>query len=341
MILGLVDECVKAGARQSKVCEQLELSERTLERWRAQGVGSDQRAGPRSVPANKLTAAESKHILELVNRPEYRDLSPKQIVPILAEKGEYFASESTIYKLLRKAKQLRHRQSSRPPSKRHRPKELVADRPNQVWSWDITWLPSQVRGMYFRAYMVLDVWSRKIVAAEVFEYESAEHASVLISQAALELGIAPGQLALHADNGGPMKAATMLATLQSLGIASSFSRPGVSNDNPFSESAFRTMKYRPNYPEGPFANLEAARTWVRAFVHWYNTRHRHSSIGFVTPHERHAGQDAALLARRRTTYAAARRKHPQRWSRHARSWSSPDVVTLNPIPEGLHQHEAA
>jgi putative transposase len=341
VILGLVDETVSAGARQSVACEQFGLSVRTLERWREQEVGADRRAGPRREPANKLTAAESKHILELVNRPEYRDLSPKQIVPILAEKGEYIGSESTIYKLLRKAKQLRHRQSSRPPSKRHRPKELVADRPNQVWSWDITWLPSQVRGMYFRAYMVLDVWSRKIVAAEVFEYESAEHASVLISQAALELGIAPGQLALHSDNGGPMKAATMLATLQSLGIASSFSRPGVSNDNPFSESAFRTMKYRPNYPEGPFANLEAARTWVRAFVHWYNTRHRHSSIGFVTPHERHVGQDAALLARRRTTYAAARRKQPQRWSRHARPWSSPDIVTLNPIPEGLHQHAVA
>lgn len=333
MILGLVDEAVSMGARQSIACAQLGLSARTLERWRKQDVGADRRAGPRRPPPNKLSALEEQHILELVNRPQFHDLSPRQIVPILAEQGVYVASEATIYRLLRKAKQLHHRERSRRPRTRQAPKELAAVAPNQVWSWDITWLPSAVRGLYFRAYMVLDVWSRKIVAAEVFEQESAEHAAVLVTRACEESGVMHGQLALHSDNGGPMRASTMLATLQSLGVVSSFSRPGVSNDNPFSEAAFRTMKYRPNYPDRCFATLQHARTWLRDFVHWYNTLHRHSAIGFVTPDERHYGRDAAILGRRRTTYAAARRHRPQRWSRHSRPWTTPGVVTLNPVGE--------
>jgi putative transposase len=341
VILGLVDETVKAGARQSKVCEALGLSARALQRWRDQGVGADGRAGPRSVPRNKLSALEESRVLDVVNQPEFRDLSPKQIVPILAERGIFIASESTIYRILRKAKQARRRETTRPPTKRHAPKELKSVAPNQVWSWDITWMPSLVRGLYFRGYMVLDVWSRKIVAAEVFEHESAEHASVLISQACEQFGIAEGQLALHSDNGAPMKAATMLATLQSLGVACSFSRPGVSNDNPFSESVIRTMKYRPNYPEKPFATLEEARAWLRAFVRWYNSEHRHSSIGFVTPDERHHHRDEAVLERRRQTYNEAKRRHPERWSAHARPWSKPDVVTLNPVADHQKQRASA
>jgi putative transposase len=341
VILGLVDETVKAGARQSKVCEALGLSARALQRWRDQGVGADGRAGPRTVPRNKLSALEESRVLDLVNQPEFRDLSPKQIVPILAERGIFIASESTIYRILRKAKQARRRETTRPPTKRHAPKELKAVAPNQVWSWDITWMPTPVRGLYFRAYIVLDVWSRKIVAAEVFEHESAEHASILITQACEQFDITAGRLALHSDNGAPMKASTMLATLQSLGVACSFSRPGVSNDNPFSESAFRTMKYRPNYPEKPFETLENARSWIREFVRWYNFEHRHSSIGFVTPDERHARRDEAILERRRNTYNKAKRRHPERWSADARPWLSPEVVTLNPAANRQEQRVSA
>jgi transposase InsO family protein len=331
MILGLIDEAIEAGARQSAVCSLLGLSERTLQRWREQGVGTDRRAGPRSEPKNKLSAAERARILKQVNQPEFRDLSPKQIVPILAECGQYVGSEATIYRTLREENQMRRRERSRPPHKPHAPRELVATSPNQVWSWDITWLSSPIRGQFFRAYMVLDVWSRKIVAAEVFEEESGEHASFLISRACQESGITGNQLTLHSDNGSAMKASTMLATLQGLGVATSFSRPGVSNDNPFSESLFRTMKYRPNYPNRSFASLDEARTWLRAFVHWYNTQHRHSAIGYVTPDERHSGRDVTILARRKTTYAAARRRRPRRWSRDCRAWDRPQVVTLNPL----------
>ncbi len=332
MILGLVDEARAAGARQSAACEMIDLNERTVERWRAQGIGDDGRAGPKTTPSSKLSAADEQTVLNLVNEPRFRNLPPKQIVPILAEEGAYVASESTLYRVLHKHAQQKHRQASQPPRKRHRPTQLVATGPNQVWSWDITWMPSIVRGMFFRAYIVLDVWSRMIVAAEVFEQESAEHSCVLISRACIEFDIPAGQLSLHADNGGPMKAATMLATLQELGVASSFSRPSVSNDNPFSESAFRTMKYRPEYPDRPFGSLEEARTWLRNFVRWYNTVHRHSAIGFVTPEQRHRGEDVEVLERRRDTYTAARRRNPERWSGPSRPWERPSVVTLNPIP---------
>lgn len=331
MILGHVEEAIENGARQSAVCSLIGLSARTLQRWRDQDVGDDRRAGPLSEPKNKLTARERAHILERVNQPEFRDLSPKQIVPILAECGEYIASESTMYRVLHEAQQMRRRETSRPPQKRYAPRELAATGANQVWSWDITYLHSQVRGLYYRAYLVLDVWSRKIVAAEVFEDESAQHASALIAGACMEFGIAIDQLTLHSDNGGPMRASTMLATMQTLGVACSFSRPGVSNDNPFSEAAFRTMKYRPNYPDRPFASLEEARAWLREFVRWYNTEHRHSAIGYVTPDERHFGRDAKVLARRRRTYVTAQSRRPERWSRHCRPWTAPQVVTLNPV----------
>jgi len=331
LILGLVDEAIKAGARQSAVCEMIGLSPRTPQRWREQEVGTDRRNGPRSVPKNKLTFSERAHILERVNQPEFRDISPKQIVPILAERCEYIASESTMYRVLHEANQVRHRETSKPPQKRRKPRELAATGPNQVWSWDITYLLTTVKGQYYRAYIVLDVWSRKIVAAEVFEEESAEHAALLVSRACEQFEVLFGQLVLHADNGGPMKAATMLATLQKLGVACSFSRPGVSNDNPFSESSFRTMKSRPNFPDRPFASLEEARAWLREFTRWYNTQHRHSAISYVTPDERHFGRDKKILRLRRKTYAMARASQPQRWSRHCRLWNSPKIVTLNPI----------
>lgn len=340
MILGLVDEAIEAGARQSAVCSLIGLHARTLQRWREQDIGEDRRAGPHSEPNNKLSALERLQVLTQANQPEFRDLSPKQIVPILAERGEYVCSEPTMYRVLREAKQMHRRENSRAPHKPHAPRELSATSANQVWSWDITWLPSQVRGVHYKAYMVLDVWSRKIVAAEVFEDESAEHSSILISRACQQFGIGADQLSLHSDNGGPMKASTMLATLQALGVACSFSRPGVSNDNPFSESVIRTMKYRPNYPERAFTSLEDARAWLRAFVHWYNTAHRHSAIGFVTPDERHFGRDAKILARRRKTYSQARQRKPQRWSRHCRPWSSPQVVVLNPIAQAEQRRGA-
>ena len=330
MTLTNLDEAVKSGARLEVACAVIELDVRTAQRWRSRGAGSgDRRCGPKQRPRNALSEAERRHVLAIANRPEHRDLSPKQIVPRLADGGEYVASESTFYRILRDEDQLTHRAASRPATS-PRPREKLATAPNQVWSWDITYLKTAVRGLFFYLYLVEDVWSRKIVGWEVHDEESMEHAATLIDRIALATGIPRDQLVLHSDNGGPMKGSTMVATLERLGILPSFSRPHVSDDNPYSESLFRTLKYRPSYPRRPFASLAEARTWVASFVAWYNTEHLHSGIGFVTPSKRHEGHDVAILERRRSVYEAARRRRPERWSRDVRAWAPIERVRLNP-----------
>jgi transposase InsO family protein len=204
-----------------------------------------------------------------------------------------------------------------------------------VWTWDITYLQSSVRGEFFYLYLVLDLWSRKIVDWRVEERESDEFSSEMIQRSCEILGIDPDQLTLHSDNGGPMKGATMLATLLRLGVAASFSRPRVSNDNPFSEALFRTAKYRPDYPNGPFTSIEEARAWVAGFVTWYNTVHQHSAIRYVTPDDRYTGRERDVLARRRQTYEQARRRNPARWSGPTRNWTPVGAVYLNPVTDEL------
>jgi putative transposase len=340
VILGLIDEAVAAGARQRRACEELGLDPRTVQRWKRQGIGTDGRAGPKQPPPNKLTPAERAKVLAVANAPEHRDLCPGQIVPRLADLGEYLASESTFYRILRDAEQVKHREPSRAPVGRYRPDEHVATGPNQVWSWDITYLKSPVRGIFFYLYLVVDVWSRKIVGFTVEEEDSAEHAKAMIVEACAREGVRRDQLVLHSDNGGPMKGATLLATLQLLGVITSFSRPSVSNDNPYSEALFRTAKYRPEFPRRPFGSLQEARRWVAWFVGWYNTEHRHSAIRFVTPEERHSGGDVEILRKRAAVYQAARNRHPERWTRNTRDWTPVDVVVLNPENEGAAEKVA-
>ena len=176
----------------------------------------------------------------------------------------------------------------------------------------------------------MDIFSRKIVGWQVYEIESSELAGEVMRDICTREDFSPHQVVLHSDNGSPMKGATMLATLQSLGVMPSFSRPSVSNDNPFSESLFKTLKYRPIYPQRPFEDLLAARQWVGTFASWYNDEHRHSAIGFVTPAERHAGLDAGLLHKRIDVYEAAKKKHPGRWSGNTRNWQPVGAVHLNP-----------
>jgi putative transposase len=327
MIRTLVAEAVTAGARRWRACELLGIAVRTLERW-----GDDRqdgRHGPKSEPTNKLSATERRRIIAVATSAEFRDESPKQIVPTLADRGEYVGSESTIYRVLH-AENMQHRRGpARAPT--HRPREHVADRPWQVASWDITYLKSHVRGEFFYLYLVEDVWSRKILGCEVHDVECNELAAALVERIRRENpDVDLRGWVLHSDNGGPMKGATMLATMQRLGVVPSFSRPSVSNDNPFSESLFRTMKYVPEYPRHGFVTVEAARTWVATFVAWYNHDHKHSGIGFVAPADRHAGRDVEILAARRDVYEHARRRNAARWSRHTRLWSRPDTVILNP-----------
>lgn len=331
MITGLVDEAVAAGARLESACRELGIDVRTIQRWRHAPAGDDGRRGPTTGPANALTAAEEQDVLKLLNSQEFVDLSPHQVVAKLADMNVYKASERTMYRLLKRHKLQTHRGRARARTC-HRPSEHRATGPRQVWSWDITYLRSPIRGRFWLLYMVVDVWSRKIVAARVHGHESDELASVLIDEACRREGIDRAGLVLHSDNGPAMKGKTVLAKMQELGIVPSFSRPRVSDDNPFSEALFRTMKYRPDYPDGPFASLDAAQAWVDRFVLWYNEDHQHSGIRFVTPAQRHDGTDIAILANRHRVYEAARERHPGRWSGKIRDWRHIAVVRLNPRP---------
>ena len=327
-----INEACAAGARLSRACKVLEISPRTLQRWRENGeVKADGRkeAGRMRVPTNKLTDVERQQILDLANGPEFADLPPSQIVPTLADQGQYIASESSFYRVLREADQLAHRGKAKPAT-RQRPKPLVADAPDQLWSWDITYLATSVKGMFFYLYLIVDVFSRKIVGWEVYESESTEQAAEVFRKAYLREGIASDDLVLHSDNGSPMKGATMLATLQRLGVMPSFSRPSVSDDNPYSEALFKTLKYHPGFPDKPFESLEEARRWVVGFEHWYNETHRHSALQFVTPGQRHRGEDIDILEQRHALYEVAKAQHPERWSGSTRNWEAEEIVYLNP-----------
>ena len=291
----------------------------------------------------KQSDLERYNLRSVVNSEEFGHLPPSQIVPRLADRGEYIASESTIYRALREANQLGHRGAERPAQRRHKPRALSATAPNQLFSWDITYLPTLVLGSYFYLYLFMDIFSRKIVGWQIYDSESSDLASEVMRDICQRENIAPDQVVLHSDNGSPMKGATMLATLQALGVVPSFSRPAVSNDNPYSESLFKTLKYRPVYPSRAFDSLLAARQWVGMFVQWYNHEHRHSAIRFVTPAERHAGLDSALLQKRIDVYEEAKKRHPGRWSGVTRNWQPVRIVHLNPdqhITEKIVQKEA-
>jgi putative transposase len=333
VILAAVADAQTAGSRLKAACSMLGISARTIERWRGdKGSSEDRRCGPRQRPPHALTPAEETEAIALLTCPEYRGVSPKQLVPRLADQGTYVASESTLYRLRRR---LGLHEGRRPVLRNHVTRANVVHRatgPNQVWSWDITYLPTTLRGRFAYLYLVMDVWSRRIVGWQIHEQESAHCAAALIREICTVLQIDPNGLVLHSDNGKPMRGSTMVATLQWLGIVPSFSRPHVSDDNPYSEALFRTLKHTPAYPRLPFADVHAARRWVSRFVDWYNTEHRHSAIRYVTPDERHNGLEGAILAGRHRVYQRARQRRPHRWSRGTRNWSPIGVVLLNPDP---------
>lgn len=316
------------GLTQLDSCETVGVGQRTLQRWRLRPMLEDGRKGPIQAPANRLSSEERAKIIDITIRPEFCNKSPHQIVPALADRGEFIASESSFYRVMKAQEVFAHRGLSQ-PKKMHRPKPFEATKPNEVYSWDITYLLSSLRGQYFYLYMFIDIFSRKIVGWRVHDRESADLSSALLSEICFKEGINENQLSLHADNGGPMKGATMLVTMQKLGVVPSFSRPSVSDDNPFSESLFKTLKYCPQYPTKPFASLLEATIWVEAFVTWYNTEQLHSGINFVTPLSRHEGRDVNILEKRKLIYEEAKEKNPSRWSGKIRNWERIETVKLN------------
>jgi putative transposase len=328
----LINTARRTGSRLLPACKTLGISCRTYQRWTKGGViHRDRRPEAiRPVPANKLTSKERQQVLNICNQKQNASLPPSQIVPKLADQGCYIASESSFYRILHEAGQQHHRGRSRRPQRSARPRGFCATGPNQVWTWDITWLPTNIRGKFYYLYMAVDVFSRKVVGWEVFDRECSENAAGFVHKAVLAEGCILKPLVLHSDNGAPQKGSTLNAKLKSLGITASFSRPRVSNDNPYSEALFRTVKYRPGYPRSGFEAIETARHWVKGFVHWYNHVHRHSAIRFITPCQRHNMEDRQILRQRRELYERARSRNPRRWSGSIRNWRYVDHVWLNP-----------
>jgi transposase InsO family protein len=336
----------QAGARLRLACEVGGIDVRTLQRWKADhglvcGDGRPQALRP--TPQHALTAAEREQILRVANEPRFADMPPARIVPALADDGVYLASESSFHRVLRAHGQTRHRGRAKAPRKSRAPTTHVATAPRQLWCWDMTFLPAAVIGRWYYLYLILDVYSRKIVGFEVHDSDDAAHAAHLVKRTALAEGIHAmlTKPVLHGDNGSTLKATTVLAMLYWLGIKPSYSRPRVSDDNAYVESLFRTAKYRPEFPDKGFADLDEARAWAARFVHWYNHEHRHSGIRYVSPAQRHAGDDTAILAARHELYLQARERHPRRWSGVTRNWTPIVAVTLNPERDAVVKARSA
>lgn len=336
-ITGYINDAVNNGARKNEACKITGFSLKTIQRWK-NNPGGDKRPDFKRISPQALSEEEKDKIVEICTQNEYKDMNPNEIVPVLAEKCEYYGSESSFYRVLKEKKLLKHRSDCKPAKPRKKPEELKATGPNQVYSWDITYLKTNIRGIFYYLYFFMDVWSRMIVGWTIEESEDGEIASEVIKKICKEQGIQ--SVYLHADNGGPMKCGTMLATMEWLGVVPSFSRPRVSNDNPFSESLFKTLKYKASFPK-KFNSLEEAKIWIVTFVKWYNEKHHHSATKYVTPKQRHSGEDITILEKRKVTYIAARNKRPDRWSGNIRNWDHIKEVYLNKQIEEIKIRTAA
>ena len=335
-----IDVAHAAGARLHLACEIAGIDRRTLQRWKAQeglsaGDGRPQAVHP--TPVHALSPEERAALLAVANEPRFAAVPPARIVPMLADEGVYLGSESSMARVLREHGQNAHRGRAKAPKTTRPPTTHVATAPGQVWCWDMTYLPANVMGQWFHLYLILDLYSRKIVGAEVHDSDGADHAVHLVRRTALAESIATMDTkpVLHGDNGSTLKATTVLAMLQWLGIKPSYSRPRVSDDNAYAEALFRTAKYRPEFPTKGFASLDQARAWAAEFVRWYNVDHRHSGIRYVSPQQRHGGDDQAILAARHALYVQAKKRNPARWSGNTRDWSHIGVVTLNPERDAM------
>ena len=324
-----------AGARLLPACEIAGIDVRTLQRWKTQqgltsGDGRPQAVHP--TPSHALSQAERAALLAVANEPRFAAVPPARAVPMLADEGVYLGSESTLARVLREHGQNTRRGRAKAPKATRPPPSHIATAPGQVWCWDMTYLPANVMGRWLHLYLILDLYSRKIVGAEVHDSDDADHAVHLVRRTALAESIATMDTkpVLHGDNGSTLKATTVLAMLQWLGVKPSYSRPRVSDDNAYAESLFRTARYRPEFPIKGFASLDEARAWAAEFVRWYNVDHRHSGIRYFSPAQRHAGQDEAVLAARHALYLQAKQRNPTRWSGNTRGWSHIAAVTLNP-----------
>jgi len=315
-------------------CRALGLPRASLYRARTPAPSREQRPRPPSHRA--LGGAERQAVLDILHSPRFVDKAPAEIYATLLDEETYHCSVRTMYRLLAAHGEVRERRDQlRHPS--YAKPELLATRPNQVWSWDITKLRGPAKWSYFYLYVILDIFSRYVVGWMVAEAESAALAEQLIRDTCQKQEIAPGQLTLHADRGSSMKSKPVALLLADLGVTKTHSRPHVSDDNPYSESQFKTLKYQPDFPE-QFGSLEDARAYCRVFFHWYNTEHHHGGVGLMTPEAVHTGRAAQVVQARQATLTAAYQLHPERFVR--KSPAPPQLPTaawINPPPRQIEQ----
>lgn len=307
-------------------CQALGVPRATLYR-RRQAPASPVRR-PRPIPKRALSPEERQQALDLLHSPRFVDSSPSQIYATLLDEGLYLCSIRTFYRLLHRHDEVRERRNQLRRPNYQRP-ELLATAPNQVWSWDITKLRGPIKGSNYSLYVILDIYSRYVVAWLVAEGESKALAERLIRETVVKYSIPRGQLTLHADRGACMTAKTVAQLLAELDVAKSHSRPHTSNDNPFSEAQFKTLKYCPPFPDR-FASLQEAKVFCRSFFNWYNNQHRHSGIALLTPADVHFDRAQQVLEQRAETLNTAYQAHPERFNRPPVPSTLPQAVWINP-----------
>ena len=309
-------------------CQALGVSRATFYRRKRPTPGHQQ---PRPTPARALCKSERERILDVLASPRFVDRSPAEVVATLLDEGQYLGSERTMYRVLAANQSVQERRNQREHPKYAKP-ELVATGPNQCWSWDITKLLGPKKWTYFYLYVVLDIFSRYVVGWMVADRENSALAGRLIEQTCHNQGVEPKVLTLHSDRGAPMTSKCTAQLLADLGVTRSLSRPQVSDDNPFSEAQFKTLKYHPGFP-GRFLGIEAATAFCRSFFPWYNTEHRHGGISMLTPNDVHHGRAQAVLMQRQHILQTAWNAHPERFVRGLPKPSPlPEEVWINPPP---------
>ena len=307
-------------------CRALGVSRATFYRRRRPVPGRRQ---PRPTPARALRESERERVLDVLARPRFVDRSPAEVAATLLDEGEYLCSERTMYRVLAASQPVRERRDQREHPRYAKP-ELVAEAPNQTWSWDITKLLGPKKWTYFYLYVLLDIFSRYAVGWMVADRENSALAGRLIEETCRKQDVEPRVLTLHSDRGAPMTSKCTAQLLADLGVTRSLSRPQVSDDNPFSEAQFKTLKYHPGFP-GRFPDIAAATDFCRSFFPWYNTEHRHAGIAMLTPDDVHHDRARTVLARRERTLEAAWANHPERFVRGVPKPSPlPEQVWINP-----------
>ena len=303
-------ESLAKAVNVQQACAALAVSRASFYRWQDR-TEDDRKKRPRSVPPLALSGEEEKAVLEILHADRFVDQAPLEIYNTLLDEGNYLCSVRTMYRILEKHKEVKERRNQLTHPNYQKP-ELLANAPNQLWSWDITKLKGPVKWTYYYLYVIIDVFSRYVVGWMVAHRELSSLAQKLIEQTCEKQNILPGQLTIHADRGSSMKSKPVAFLMADLGITKSHSRPYVSNDNPYSESQFKTLKYRPEFPER-FGAIVDARLFCHPYFRWYNSEHYHSGIGFLTPEDVHYGRAEQIVKERQAVLNAAYEKHPKRF----------------------------